>query len=119
MSLSLKKRIDNLTDVDISELVDDIRALRKDVTKVMRRVTPNLIDSTKAAALDGVSDLSDMISDRASSLYRDASRKGAKTYARGYKALDRKFREQPVASVLIAAGIGMLLSKLLSSSHDD
>ena len=113
MTLALKKHLD-ISEKDISELVDDIRALRSDVAKVLRKARPGLIDSGLETAREAAEDLSDYVSDRAQSLYRDAAKQGVQTYARTSKALGRQLREQPVASILIAVGAGLLLSKMLS-----
>jgi hypothetical protein len=100
MALALKKKAD--VD-DLAVLVDDIRALRRDLTALAGRARPSLLSMWNA------SDVSDRFGDRASALYRDATRQGAKTY----RALNRQFRDQPAASVVVAFAVGLLVSRLL------
>lgn len=109
MSLSsLKKELQGPVE-DISALVGDIQELRKDVAKVLRKVAAKSEDH-----LETVTDFAETVTDGAASYYKDARKKGLKQY----KVWNRRLHDQPAAAVLIAFGVGLLLSRLLSSDRD-
>ena len=117
MTLQLKKHLD-IREKDIAALIDDVQALRDDMAKILRRTGPRLLDKGLDTARDAAGELSEYVSDRAHALYRDAARTAAKQGAKTYKAMNRQFREQPVVSVLMAVGVGLLISRLLTPSRD-
>lgn len=108
MGLALKKR-PQLREDDFAALLDEVRDLKRDVAAFARRLQPTLIDTTWGATNRFADRLG--LSDRASALYRDAARQGATTY----RFLNRQFRQQPAASVLIAFGIGLLISRMMNA----
>eukprot|EP01012_Entosiphon_sulcatum_P052407 TRINITY_DN72031_c0_g1_i1.p1 TRINITY_DN72031_c0_g1~~TRINITY_DN72031_c0_g1_i1.p1 ORF type:complete len:126 (+),score=21.65 TRINITY_DN72031_c0_g1_i1:2-379(+) len=104
MTLSLKKELQGPVE-DVAALMGDIQELRKDMAKVLRKVRAQTSDH-----IDTVSDIAESISDGAASYYKDARKRGMKQY----KVWNRRLHDQPAAAVLIAFGVGLLLSRLLS-----
>jgi hypothetical protein len=105
---SLKKELQGPVD-DISALVGDIAELRKDVAKALRKVRAQSEDH-----IDTVTEIAESLSDGAASMYKDARKKGLKQY----KVWNRRLHDQPAAAVLIAFGVGLLLSRFLTSDRD-
>ncbi len=105
---SLKKELQGPVE-DISALVSDIQELRKDVAKVLRKVRAQSEDH-----IDTVTELAESVTDGAASYYRDARKKGI----RQYKVWNRRLHDQPATAVLIAFGVGLILSRFLSSDRD-
>ena len=90
---------------DIDAVLADVAALKRDLTKAIARFK----DTTE----DGVGEAQDYVEeirDELAGLYKDASKRGQKTM----KSVGRKVEDQPVAALLIAFGIGFVLSRLIS-----
>jgi ElaB/YqjD/DUF883 family membrane-anchored ribosome-binding protein len=84
------------------KLLDDITALRRDVS--------NLVEHLQTGATDGVPSTAAQLEAGARQLYRNlASEAGRST-----RAIGRQIEQQPFTSLLIAAGIGYLSGRLLS-----
>ena len=87
-------------------IVDDLGTLKRDFARLM--------DQMKTGAIDGASETAEsllsQLNDRASELYESMSDRGD----RSIKAITRQVEERPIASLLVAFGIGMLVSRLLS-----
>ena len=61
-------------------------------------------------AKEAAEDTLDQLSERASRLYDKVAAQGA----RSTEAISRQVEEQPIASLLIAFGVGFIVSRLLS-----
>ena len=87
-------------------IVDDLGALKRDLGRLM--------DQMKSGAIDGASEtaqnLLSQLNERASDLYENMSDQGE----RSVKALTRQVEERPITSLLVAFGIGLIASRLLS-----
>ena len=87
-------------------IVDDLGTLKRDLARLM--------DQMKSGAIDGASEtaqnLLSQINERASDLYENMSDQGE----RSVKALTRHVEERPITSLLVAFGIGLIASRLLS-----
>jgi ElaB/YqjD/DUF883 family membrane-anchored ribosome-binding protein len=87
-------------------IVDDLGTLKRDLARLM--------DQMKSGAIDGASEtaqnLLSQINERASDLYENMSDQGE----RSVKALTRQVEERPITSLLVAFGIGLIASRLLS-----
>jgi ElaB/YqjD/DUF883 family membrane-anchored ribosome-binding protein len=87
-------------------IVDDLGALKRDLGRLM--------DQMKSGAIDGASEtaqnLLSQLNERASDLYESASDQGD----RSVKAITRQVEERPITSLLVAFGIGLIASRLLS-----
>lgn len=105
---SLKKELQGPVE-DISALVGDIQELRKDVAKVLRKVRAQSEDH-----IETVSDIAESLTDGAASFYKDARKKGLQQY----KVWNRRLHDQPATAVMIAFGVGLLLSRFLTSDRD-
>jgi ElaB/YqjD/DUF883 family membrane-anchored ribosome-binding protein len=87
-------------------IADDLATLKRDFARLM--------DQMKTGAIDGASEtaqnLLEQLNERASELYESMSDQGE----RSVKAITRQVEERPITSLLVAFGIGMLVSRLLS-----
>jgi ElaB/YqjD/DUF883 family membrane-anchored ribosome-binding protein len=86
-------------------IVEDLATLRRDVAALMSQM--------KSGAFKGASDTAegalDQLNDRANHLYDSLAAQGE----RSAKAIGRHIEEQPVMSLLIAFGVGIIAGKLL------
>ncbi len=103
MSNATKAKPDAPTDFDA--IVDDLAALKRDFATLMSQI--------KSGAVKGASDAAentlDQLGDRAHHLYDNLAAQGD----RSIKAIGRQVEEQPVISLLIAFGIGFIVSRLV------
>ncbi len=87
-------------------IVDDLGTLKRDLGRLM--------DQMKSGAIDGASEtaqeLLSQLNERASDLYENMSEQGE----RSVKAITRQVEERPITSLLVAFGVGMIISRLLS-----
>lgn len=83
-------------------LGEDIAALKRDVATLMEH-----LKSTASAARAGAAE---QVSAEAERLYRNAVEEGKRHVA----TLAHQVETQPVTSVLVAFGVGLLLGRLLS-----
>ncbi len=87
-------------------IVDDLGALKRDLGRLMEQMKNGAIDGTSETAQNLLSQLNE----RASDLYESASDQGE----RSVKAITRQVEERPITSLLVAFGIGLIASRLLS-----
>jgi ElaB/YqjD/DUF883 family membrane-anchored ribosome-binding protein len=87
-------------------VVDDLGTLKRDIGR--------LVDQMKTGAVDGASEaaqnLLNQLNERASDIYDNLSDQGE----RSVKAISRQVEERPITSLLVAFGVGMIVSRLLS-----
>ena len=80
--------------------------LKRDVAALMSQLKSGAVRGAKEAAENTL----DQLSERASRLYDKVAAQGA----RSTEAISRQVEEQPIASLLIAFGVGFIVSRLLS-----
>ena len=90
---------------DIDAVLADVASLKRDLAKAISRFKDSTEDSVGEAH-----DFVDDIKDELAGIYKDASKRGQKTV----KKMTGKVEDQPVAALLIAFGIGFVLSRLIS-----
>jgi len=108
--MDLRKKLENMTNADIEAIIDDIAALKRDVAKALTKAKDSALDG----ALDSAQDMADELGDEVAALYKDMSKRGHKTAKAMGKQVGRQLEEQPVASLLVAFGVGFLMSKVIS-----
>lgn len=86
---------------ELDAIRDDIDALRKDLARLMEHV--------KSGALQNIAGRVEEMSDDARRLYKQALAESE----RGAEALARQVEERPLASLLIAFGLGFIGSRLV------
>ena len=89
-------------DADISALRDDLGALRRDVAA--------LLDHLKTGAATGARDAADRFDVSAKQLCSDVSAQGGQAA----KLISRQVEAQPLATILLAVGVGYLGARILS-----
>lgn len=106
MTNMTKPKLDAETPVDFAAVVEDLAALRRDFSALMSQM--------KSGAYDGASDAAEKVlgqlGDKANHLYDSVAAQGE----RSAKAIGRQIEEQPVMTLLIAFGVGLIASRLLS-----
>lgn len=86
---------------DLDAIRNDIDALRKDLARLLEHV--------KAGAFHNIAGRVEEMSDDARQLYKQALAEGE----RGAEALARQVEERPLASLLIAFGLGFIGGRLV------
>jgi ElaB/YqjD/DUF883 family membrane-anchored ribosome-binding protein len=87
-------------------IVDDLGTLKRDVGRLMDQMKNGAVDGASEAAQN----LLNQINERASDIYDSVSDRGE----RSIRAISRQVEERPIASLLVAFGAGMIVSRLLS-----
>lgn len=90
------------TPPDFETIVDDLATLKRDFAA--------LLSEMKSGAKEGAEEALGKLGTRASDLYDSVTSQSE----RSIKAIERRVEERPIASVLIAFGIGFIASRLLS-----
>jgi ElaB/YqjD/DUF883 family membrane-anchored ribosome-binding protein len=106
MASTTKSRRRGEAPADFDTIVDDLATLKRDFARLMEQM--------KSGAIDGASETAEnllgRLNERASELYDSMSDRSE----RSVKAISRQVEERPITSLLVAFGIGMLASRLLS-----
>ncbi len=106
MASTTKTRRRAQAPADFDTIVDDLATLKRDFARLMEQM--------KTGAIDGASETAEnllrQLNERASELYENMSDQGE----RSIKAISRQVEERPITSLLVAFGIGMIASRLLS-----
>src|SRR5687767_9903331 len=103
--MDLRKKLEHVASAaDIDAIMDDIAALKRDVSKALERIKNTALDG----ALDSAQDIADDLGDDVAELYKDLSKKGRRTA----KVVGQRVEEQPIASLLLAFSAGFILSKI-------
>jgi ElaB/YqjD/DUF883 family membrane-anchored ribosome-binding protein len=90
---------------DLDAIGDDVALLKRDLSRLMEHVKNGTYDVAKGSTQDAV----EKLSEEADRLYRALSRQGG----RSIKAVGRQVEEQPLTSLLIAFGVGLISGRLL------
>jgi ElaB/YqjD/DUF883 family membrane-anchored ribosome-binding protein len=92
--------------VDFDAIVSDLAALRQDFADLMSQMKSGALKGANGAA----ENILNQLGDRAGHLYDSVTAQGE----RSVKAVSRQVEERPVASLLVAFGVGFIASRLLS-----
>jgi len=87
-------------------IVDDLGTLKRDIGRLMDQMKTGAVDGASEAAQN----LLNQLNERASDIYDNLSDQGE----RSVKAISRQVEERPITSLLVAFGVGMIVSRLLS-----
>jgi ElaB/YqjD/DUF883 family membrane-anchored ribosome-binding protein len=87
-------------------IVDDLGTLKRDIGRLMDQMKTGAVDGASEAAQN----LLNQLNERASDIYDNLSDQGE----RSVKAISRQVEERPITSLLVAFGVGMVVSRLLS-----
>jgi ElaB/YqjD/DUF883 family membrane-anchored ribosome-binding protein len=87
-------------------IVDDLGMLKRDIGRLMDQMKTGAVDGASEAAQN----LLNQLNERASDIYDNLSDQGE----RSVKAISRQVEERPITSLLVAFGVGMIVSRLLS-----
>ena len=90
---------------DLDTLGDDVALLKRDLSRLVEHVKNGSYDVAKGSTQDAV----ERLSEEADRLYRALSKRGD----RSIRAIGRQVEEQPLASLLVAFGIGLISGRLL------
>jgi len=91
---------------DLSTIGDDVVLLKRDLSRLMDHLKNGTFDAAKESTHEVV----ERLSDEADRLYRSLTKQSE----RSVKAISRQVEEQPLASLLVAFGIGLISGRLLS-----
>ena len=91
---------------DLSTIGDDVVLLKRDISRLMDHVKNGTFDAAKGSTQEVV----ERLIDEADRLYRSLTKQSE----RSVKAISRQVEEQPLASLLVAFGIGLISGRLLS-----
>ena len=105
MNSTSKANSDVDAPADFDAVVEDLAALRRDFAA--------LVGQLKSGAFKGANDAAENmlgeLGDRANRLYDSVAAQGQ----RSAKAIGRQIEEQPVMSLLVAFGVGLIASRML------
>jgi len=90
---------------DLESIGDDVAVLKRDLSRLMAHMKNGTYDVATGSARDAV----ERLSNEADQLYRGLAKQGNKSI----KAVSRQVEEQPLASLLVAFGIGLISGRLL------
>jgi ElaB/YqjD/DUF883 family membrane-anchored ribosome-binding protein len=109
MTRDVKDQAQTATSPDLEQVLNDFASLRRDFA--------GLVDHVKSGAVNGAGDATDamrnylgLLGDKTRGVYDDLAAQGE----RSAKAIGRQVEERPLMSLLLAFGVGMLASRLLS-----
>ena len=94
------------TSVDFDAIVSDLATLRQDFADLMSQMKSGALKGANGAA----ENILGQLGDRANHLYDSMTARGE----RSVKAIGRQVEERPVMSLLIAFGVGFIVSRLLN-----
>ena len=90
---------------DLDAIGDDVALLKRDLSRLMEHMKNGTYDVAKETTHDAVA----RISDEVDQLYRGLTKQGGKSI----RTVSRHVEEQPLASLLVAFGIGLISGRLL------
>jgi ElaB/YqjD/DUF883 family membrane-anchored ribosome-binding protein len=91
---------------DLSTIGDDVVMLKRDLSRLMDHLKNGTFDVAKESTQEVV----ERLSDETDRLYRSLTKQSG----RSVKAISRQVEEQPLASLVVAFGIGLISGRLLS-----
>ena len=91
---------------DLSTIGDDVVLLKRDLSRLMDHLKNGTFDVAK----DSTQEVVERLSDETDRLYRSLTKQSG----RSVKAISRQVEEQPLASLVVAFGIGLISGRLLS-----
>jgi ElaB/YqjD/DUF883 family membrane-anchored ribosome-binding protein len=91
---------------DLSTIGDDVVLLKRDLSRLMDHLKNGTFDVAKESTQEVV----ERLSDETDRLYRSLTKQSE----RSVKAISRQVEEQPLASLVVAFGIGLISGRLLS-----
>ena len=91
---------------DLSTIGDDVVLLKRDISRLMDHLKNGTFDVAKESTQEVV----ERLSDETDRLYRTLTKQSE----RSVKAISRQVEEQPLASLVVAFGIGLISGRLLS-----
>jgi ElaB/YqjD/DUF883 family membrane-anchored ribosome-binding protein len=106
MVSAAKSRRRETASASVDAIVDDLAALKRDFGRLMEQVKSGAVDGAGKTAQD----LLEQLNERASDLYDRVSEQGESSV----KAISRQVEERPFTSLLVAFGVGVIASRLLS-----
>ena len=90
---------------DLDSIGDDVALLKRDLSRLMEHMKNGTYDVATESARDAV----ERLSSEADQLYRSLAKQGG----RSIKAVGRQVEEQPLTSLLVAFGVGLISGRLL------
>lgn len=106
MNSTTKARPETEASASFDAIVSDLAALRQDFADLMSQMKSGALKGANGAA----ENILNQLSDRAGHLYDSVAAQGG----RSVRAVSRQVEERPVASLLVAFGVGFIASRLLS-----
>jgi ElaB/YqjD/DUF883 family membrane-anchored ribosome-binding protein len=106
MASATKSRRRESSQPSFDAIIDDLGALKRDFARLMEQMKSGAVDGAGKTA----EDLLDQLNERASELYDRVSEQGESSV----KAISRHVEERPITSLLVAFGVGVIASRLLS-----
>ena len=106
MASATKSRRREAAQPSFDAIVDDLAALKRDFARLMEQMKGGAIDGASKTAEDLLSQLNE----RAAELYDRISEQGESSV----EAISRHVEERPITSLLVAFGVGVIASRLLS-----
>lgn len=106
MNSTTKAKPETEAPVDFDAIVSDLAVLRQDFADLMSQMKSGALKGANGAA----ENILNQLGDRAGHLYDSVTAQGE----RSVKAVSRQVEERPVASLLVAFGVGFIASRLLS-----
>jgi ElaB/YqjD/DUF883 family membrane-anchored ribosome-binding protein len=94
------------THSDFDSIAGDVNALKRDLARLMDHVKNGSYDAAKGSTVDAV----ERLSKEADRVYQSLSKQGE----RSVNAVTERIERQPLTSVLIAFGVGLISARLLS-----
>src|SRR5512142_673073 len=90
---------------DLDSIGDDVAMLKRDLSRLMEHMKNGTYDVATGSARDAV----ERLSSEADQLYRSLADHGN----RSVKKISRQVEEQPLASLLVAFGLGLISGRLI------
>jgi ElaB/YqjD/DUF883 family membrane-anchored ribosome-binding protein len=90
---------------DLDSIGDDVAVLKRDLSRLMEHMKNGTYDVATESARDAV----ERLSNEADQIYRSLAKHGN----RSIKSISRQVEEQPLASLLVAFGVGLISGRLL------
>jgi ElaB/YqjD/DUF883 family membrane-anchored ribosome-binding protein len=90
---------------DLDSIGDDVAMLKRDLSRLMEHMKNGTYDVAAGSAREAV----ERLSNEADQLYRNLAEHGN----RSMKTISRQVEEQPLASLLVAFGLGLISGRFI------